>query len=130
MENNLPRILKRSSDFSILKSKGRRFKPSDWLLVSYLKTNRGYLRYGVTIPKKVGTAVLRNRIKRRVRAYFIQKYKLSSPSLDLNLVFFPAQDDFYKKMSAVVFKEQMQKVSNYLEKTYPKQQIQNKSTRR
>ena len=37
--------------------------------VSYrLKNNLGYSRFGISVPKKIGNAVIRNRIKRQVRA--------------------------------------------------------------
>ena len=37
--------------------------------VSYqLKNELGYSRFGISVPKKTGNAVIRNRIKRQVRA--------------------------------------------------------------
>ena len=37
--------------------------------VSYtLNNSLGYSRFGISVPKKIGTAVLRNRIKRQVRS--------------------------------------------------------------
>ena len=37
--------------------------------VSYtLNNSLGYSRFGISVPKKIGTAVLRNKIKRQVRS--------------------------------------------------------------
>ena len=40
-----------------------------YFFVSYrLKNELGYSRFGISVPKKTGNAVIRNRIKRQVRA--------------------------------------------------------------
>lgn len=129
MKNSKTQGLKRSSDFSLLKSDGRKLRVCSWLLISHKKTDLGCLRYGITVPKKVGSAVLRNKIKRRVRDFFQKSFKTSTYSLDINLVFFPAPENFYQDMTSDGFMEQMQKIKHHLEKTYSKGIIQTKSTR-
>ena len=49
--------------------KGRR-KKSGPLLVYSMKNNKPFTRLGLSVPKKVGNAVSRNRIKRRCREAF------------------------------------------------------------
>ena len=63
--------LKRRSDFRAIQSKGTKVHTRHFLLmVSPERTDRG--RVGITITRKVGNAVARNRVKRRVREVFRQ----------------------------------------------------------
>ena len=45
----------------------------------------GHPRIGITASRKVGSAVVRNRVKRQVREYFRNNHN-SLPSVDLNLI--------------------------------------------
>ncbi len=61
--------LNRNGDFRRAYAKGRSF--SDAALVTYVfKTRRRVCRMGITVSKKVGCAVERNRCKRVIRAAF------------------------------------------------------------
>lgn len=54
--------------------------------VSYTLTNElGYSRFGISVPKKIGTAVLRNRVKRQVRSAIGQSTDFSK-SVDIVLI--------------------------------------------
>jgi len=57
------------------------------------------MRCGWTLPRYVGSAVVRNRLKRWSRVYFrtVLELKNTAP-VDVNLVFRKTQDDFYKKL--------------------------------
>lgn len=42
--------------------------------------------YGITIMKKVGIAVVRNRLKRRIKAWFNANYELMPRGVKINLI--------------------------------------------
>jgi ribonuclease P protein component len=78
------RILKRSEFVSLFK-KGHRIHRKHFVL-NYLRNGLGNLRLGITVSKKVGGAVIRNRIKRLVREYFrLHKARIES-AYDLNFI--------------------------------------------
>lgn len=66
------------------------------------------LRFGITVSRKVGNAVIRNRLKRLVRAFFeklSQSYSVNkscNPNIvrcvDINVIFKPKNIQFYKKL--------------------------------
>ena len=55
------------------------------LLVVWLPGSTLHARLGVTVSKKVGNAVLRNRIKRCIREIFRQN-RSTLPAVDLNVI--------------------------------------------
>jgi len=73
---NIRCTLKKNSDFRRLYSKGKSTVNS--YLVVYCKRNRGdENRLGYTVSTKLGHAVVRNRVRRRLR----EIYRLNSPGL-------------------------------------------------
>ena len=58
-------IIKSSEEFTEIINKGKSVK-SKYYSIYYRKNNESN-RYGITIPKKLGIAVLRNKTKRRVK---------------------------------------------------------------
>ena len=54
-------------------------------MVVWQDNNLAYARLGVTVSKKVGCAVTRNRVKRFVRETF-RKNRLLIPAVDLNVI--------------------------------------------
>jgi len=63
------RLLKRREFLSVSRGGGTRLETQNFLI--FLKPNQKALtRLGVTVTKKVGSAVTRNRIKRLVREFF------------------------------------------------------------
>ena len=63
-------------------NKGRRMGSTSMVLFG-LPNSRGECRLGITVTKKVGGAVLRNRIKRVLREVFRHHRTSLAPSLDL-----------------------------------------------
>ena len=61
---NKEKILKKSDDFSTIISNGKCFK-NKYFSIYYKESNDTL--YGITVPKKVGIAVIRNKLKRRVK---------------------------------------------------------------
>lgn len=57
------------------------------------------MRCGWTLPRQVGPAVVRNRLKRWSRVYFRNVIATESQlPVDINLVFRKSDDDFFKKL--------------------------------
>lgn len=86
----------KSSDFRVLRDKGKTFKTKNFLFVYRLSEAEvsGGLNFGITATRKVGKAFLRNRIKRLIkeslRLYIQQEgasfSSLSHKTLDLNII--------------------------------------------
>jgi len=97
VENSSPLIIKRSSEFLALKQNGKRHWPTKWLLLNFQKNSLGQLRFGVTASRKIGPAVVRNKLKRWSREYFRESLKAgNSLEADINLIFKPMEENFYK----------------------------------
>ena len=58
-------IIKSSSEYTEIINKGMRVKSNNFSI--YYRKNIDKNRYGISIPKKTGKAVIRNKIKRRVK---------------------------------------------------------------
>lgn len=97
--------IRRSADFSRLKSEGSRLRINDWLLLSFDRNNLEILRFGVTVPGKVGNAVLRNRLKRWVKSFITNSKEFHRLGVDINFVFLPASSRYPDLTSAEVFQE-------------------------
>lgn len=78
------RILKRS-EFLRLTRSGKRFGDRHFTLL-YAPSLSQRLRLGVTVSKKVGNAVVRNRVKRQCKEFFRQNKHRISGRWDINLI--------------------------------------------
>ncbi|MFZ7112797.1 MAG: ribonuclease P protein component [Desulfatiglandales bacterium] len=56
-------------DFVNLNLAGKRFQTEHFTVI-FMKNRLGRSRLGITVSKKVGNAVKRNRVKRRLREFF------------------------------------------------------------
>lgn len=92
-----PEVIKRSSEFLAIKQNGKRFWATQWLLLNYQKNSLGRLRFGVTASRKVGNAVVRNKLKRWIKEYFRHSVKAGNNlEADINIIFKPVDPQFYK----------------------------------
>jgi len=76
--------LRKRSEFLSLKDSAQKYA-SRGILVVWRVNNLAHARLGVTVSKKVGCAVTRNRIKRFVRETF-RNNLLLLPAVDLNVI--------------------------------------------
>ena len=115
MVSKNPVGLKRSSEFLRIKTKGRKKTLSHWLMMTYLRNELGHFRYGCTVSRHVGTAVVRNKLKRWTREYF-RKAAINgfNPEYDINLVFRPMPEGFYKKLLFREYCELVEQGCRYL----------------
>ena len=98
-KNTLP-VLNSRSDFQKLFEKGRRYYPSQWMIVNVHSNDKGTMRFGWTLPKFVGTAVTRNRLKRWCREYLRTNIDLKEKkAIDINFVFRRREKEFYKNLN-------------------------------
>ena len=67
--------VKRYDEFQKVINYGEQLR-SKSLVMYFLKNNLNYARVGISIPKKSGTAVLRNKIKRQIRAILYTELNL------------------------------------------------------
>jgi ribonuclease P protein component len=92
-------VLKRRSDFLNLAKKGQRIRLTDWLILNFMKNPEGEMRCGWTLPRQVGGAVVRNRLKRWSRQYFRNLISSGREApVDVNLVFRRMEPGFFKKL--------------------------------
>jgi len=78
------RILKRS-EFIALSKSGQRAQNTDFIAY-FVPTRYNQSRLGVTVTKKVGQAVERNRMKRFVREFFRLNRHCLSGKWDINII--------------------------------------------
>ena len=60
-------------------------KKSSFFVIYKLDNELGYSRFGISVPKKIGNAVIRNRIKRQVRSAIGQSTNFEE-SVDIVLI--------------------------------------------
>lgn len=99
MENNKTQVLRTRADFVSLKNSGQRYSPSKWLTFYFIESKTTEIRVGYTLSRKVGSAVLRNRLRRWGREFFRQTIKDGlQAGVNINVVFRPMETGFYQKL--------------------------------
>jgi ribonuclease P protein component len=98
--------LKKNSDFLFLKNKGQKIRATSWLILNSQFTGKN-IRLGITASRKVGPAVLRNKLKRWTKEFFRKKLKENHEiQCDINVVFLPSD---YEKLLFSDFNEALEK---------------------
>lgn len=77
--------IKESNDFSLTIKKGKAYR-NESFVVHIAKTNSDHMRVGVSVSKKIGNAVVRNRVKRQIRAMVDSLIDFSKDSYDIVIV--------------------------------------------
>ena len=76
--------IKKNADFNKVIDEGKQVK-SDSLTLYFLENELGYTRIGISIPKRSGNAVVRNKMKRQIRAIIASDVNLNK-SFDIVLI--------------------------------------------
>lgn len=98
--------LRHQSDFQQLREQGQFVHITHWLAVSFNKNNEKSLRWAWTTSKKIGSAVVRNRLKRWGRD-FVREF--NDKEMDINFIFKIRKREFYKDLSREEFDDAFQK---------------------
>ena len=105
------RILKRR-EFIALGESGRRIQ-NEHFIANFSPNQLGRSRIGITVTKKVGPAVKRNRIKRLVREYFrLSRHQLTG-HWDINIIAKRQAADFSSEEAFGSFTNIVERISKY-----------------
>lgn len=77
--------LRNPRDFEVVRLEGKRAS-GKLLALSYRPNTFGHNRYGFVVSKKVGKAVVRNKVKRRLRAAIRDRMSNHTPGFDVILI--------------------------------------------
>jgi ribonuclease P protein component len=108
-------VLKNSSDFRTVYESGKSFSSAPWVLINFSWNNLGCLRCGWTVSRRIGNAVIRNRLKRWCREFFREKLKVEGTALDgsgvdINVVFrHKVGKEFFRELKHEEFNTILQK---------------------
>ncbi|MCJ8275274.1 MAG: ribonuclease P protein component [Bdellovibrionales bacterium] len=102
--------LKLQAEFKSLREHGQFLHVNHWLAISFKKNHQGKLRWGWTIPKKVGNAIVRNRLRRWGREFV----RGLDNDVDINFIFKAKGKEFYKVLSHDDFEKAFSKVFDKL----------------
>lgn len=84
------KIKRKKEIYGLFKAKERWH--SEWCSVFYSENEKNRNRCAIIVPKTIGTAVERNRIKRRVREYFRNFLKSTPRHIDVLIKIHPAKE--------------------------------------
>lgn len=59
-------IIKSNNEFALIMKKGKAYKEKNFIIFLYDKKEK-YYRIGIAVQKKIGNAVVRNKIKRQIK---------------------------------------------------------------
>jgi len=87
MKQTFPKLsrLRKSWEFKRVWKMGCRLHTPHFILLVTENSSQGP-RLGLTVSRKIGNAVLRNRVKRHVREFFRQQKENFAANLDLSII--------------------------------------------
>ena len=96
--------IKENREFSYMYRRGN-FLSSDCLIIYYRKNRFPFNRLGITVSKKVGKAVIRNRVRRRIKESYRELEGSLPAAYDFVIVArsSAASSDYHKIMSALKY---------------------------
>lgn len=78
--------VKKNSEFQEILRAGKSFANRELVIYYKKKTSQDHFRIGISVGKKIGNAVKRNRIKRLIRESFIQLDNQIIPNVDIIII--------------------------------------------
>jgi len=78
------RRIRTSGEYQRIGHEGRRYHTAHFVVI--VSPGRDCSRLGLTVSRKVGNAVCRNRFKRWIRELFRDNYKHFGPAVDLSII--------------------------------------------
>ncbi len=120
MENSSSFItLKSRSNYLSLRKSGHRIYTQHGLIFNFQSNNLSYSRLGWTLPRYVGNAVQRNRLKRYCRESSRKlSHKINSLCLDVNIVFAKKGKDQFKNLRCIEVEESINEFITKYKKKY------------
>ena len=77
--------VRKNEDFSLIISK-KHSVANDSFIIYFNRAREGYSRVGISVSKKLGNAVVRNKIKRQIRMMFANIYDFDNVEVDLIVI--------------------------------------------
>ena len=108
-------IVKRNIEFNNIIKTGKKFY-SDIFYVYIVNNSYSYNRFGISVSKKIGNAVIRNKYKRRIKD-IIDKYEFKYNGLDIVFISRPK----LKECNYNYIKENIFKLLNMIGEKYEKE---------
>jgi ribonuclease P protein component len=102
--------LSRSRDFDAVYRHGRSVSTRFLVLYSFPRDDDGEPRLGIAVPKGTGTAVERNRVKRRLKESWRSRLAQVPPGRDYVLIARPALTDALRSQDTVWLGERVDEV--------------------
>jgi|SRR5699024_3478862 len=78
--------IKKNEEFQDVFKKGKSFANRELVIYYIRKPSQNHFRIGISVGKKLGNAVTRNRIKRYIRESFIQLEEEIQSDLDIVII--------------------------------------------
>ncbi|MFB1051708.1 ribonuclease P protein component [Paraliobacillus sp. JSM ZJ581] len=91
--------IKKNEEFQHVFQKGQSFANRQLVIYFLHKHEQTHFRIGLSVSKKIGNAVVRNRVKRYLRQAFLELKQQIDPSLDIVIIArIPTKDMDYHHM--------------------------------
>lgn len=100
-------IIKKNTEFNYIIKNGKKFS-SDIFFI-YIIKNDNHNRFGISVSKKIGNAVIRNKYKRRIKD-IIDKYEFSYDGFDFIFI----SRSKLKEYDYIYMKENINKLLNMI----------------
>ena len=78
--------IKKNTEFQAVFQKGRSVANRQFVIYMLEKEDQTHFRIGLSVSKKIGNAVTRNRIKRHIRQFFQENQERVSPHKDYVII--------------------------------------------
>jgi len=103
--------LRKRWQFQEVQQRGSRRRASCFLVL-YQKSSVARNRFGITVSKKVGNAVVRNKVKRWIREAIRNKYDILYGNWDMVIIAYPQA----KSAGFSTFQYELHKIFSFLSK--------------